>query len=365
MHSHIYGSQNMFNIKTQILACIGVFAVSLFHQNCALSNENHHTEPLHIKISSQNNHKQSSKFNIIKGAIAVKIRPAIKPKNPKAVLLQKEVNTKKTITPQIIETLPCHENLVTNNNRYENLANSLRLYIKDKKRDPAIIDDILSASNTTNIDFKLLLVKAMIESDLGRVTTSGTSSARGIFQYIDPTWISLMKRYSGQIGYDGSQSNEEILNLRHNNRISALIKAYQIKDETKFIARIKRNKRVNATDHYITHMLGLPLASKFYKLLNNNSDTILANSNDAYFKEAMRLNPYFFYNSRREPLTAAQAYKQFSKKISQKYKRLAEISAQYGGSIMDNSRCQQQEIKTARNKSAIKTTIRQIRVIQK
>ncbi len=338
----------MFKNKKNKLIYINIMLASIFFVSCtkpAQANNINSAAPLHIKINPHISQKQGSRINIIKGLTPIKIRPMVKPSSH-----HEEISTVEKInhtqlsnnkindninSPKIINTTPIYGSTkLTKLNQYKNLADSLKAYLKHQNRDTAIIDAIYDASVSTNVDFKLLLVKALIESDLGRITLSPSSSARGIFQYIEPTWLTLVKRYSDKIGYSFSLSDEKMLNLRYDYRLSALIKANQIKEETRFIERIKHNGRASATDHYIIHMLGQPLASKFYKLLNNKSGVILANYNKGEFKRAAKLNPFFFYNKNGKPLTVAKAYKQFHKKISQSYKRLSEINSKYGNNAI-------------------------------
>ena len=239
------------------------------------------------------------------------------------------------------------------------LADSLKLYMTAKKQSPKIIDTLYGVSRKTGVDFELLVITAMIESDLGRMTISSSSTARGIYQFIEPTWLVLIKRYGERIGYqsyaDAIQINtktkqpeviggmllrQKILDLRYNKRVSALVKAYQITDEENVLRSFKNGQNISITDHYIAHMLGLSLARTFYKLHANESVVILANLKSGLFKEALRLNRSFFYDTTGNPLNARQAYIQFEKKISEKFKTLENIDKRYGkGNNITNQAC--------------------------
>lgn len=223
------------------------------------------------------------------------------------------------------------------------LAGRLSSYLEDKGQNPAVITAIYRASLTTDVDFELLIMKAMLESDLGRLNAAATSSARGVFQYIEPTWLTLIKRYGEEIGYPhyanavgmtkkgrpyikdkNAYMKAEILALRHDADISALIKAYQIIEETDVIRGYKK-ARVTSTDHYIAHMLGLSLAKEFYALKNRNSGIAVAKLHRADMREAARLNKPFFYKGKRA-LTARASYKQFEKRVAREYKKIYTIA---------------------------------------
>ncbi len=272
-------------------------------------------KPLHLKIAPAT---KSHGINIIHGA------PQIQNTTPAPP--QPEEKAAKSNAPRIIETMPCYER----SDKGSFLTDSVEAYMKAQKRDPHIIDAIKKAAAQTQVDITLLLIKAMVESDLGRVTIAKNSTARGIYQYIEPTWLTLLTRYKDRIGYKIPLNKEDQLALRDDPYISAMIKAHQIKDETNALQLFKNNERINATDHYIAHMLGLPLARRFYENLNIDSNEKLADSGFSNFKQAAKLNPSFFYDRKGNALNAHDAYGQFNDIISDKYGALHRIAQDYG-----------------------------------
>tara|TARA_R110001592_G_scaffold20926_13_gene84701 strand:+ start:5289 stop:6605 length:1317 start_codon:yes stop_codon:yes gene_type:complete len=256
----------------------------------------------------------------------------------------------------ILGTISCRNTISSpldvsdDTNHTKKLADSLKAYLTDHKQSPAIIDTLYDVSQKTGVDFELLVITAMIESDLGRITISSSSSARGIYQYIEPTWLILMKRYGYRIGYpsyaDAIEINTEtrradihdndmllrqkILDLRYNQTVAAQVKALQIKDEKNVLRNFKNGQTISITDHYIVHMLGLSLARTFYELKHSDSDIILANLKSSMFQEAIRLNRTFFYDRNGTALNADAAYHQFEKKIAGKFSVIRKIDADYG-----------------------------------
>src|SRR4029453_7643273 len=63
-----------------------------------------------------------------------------------------------------------------------------------------ILAAIASASRKTGSDFDYLLATAQRESNLDSRAKSKTSSASGLFQFIDQTWLSLIKRHGARHG---------------------------------------------------------------------------------------------------------------------------------------------------------------------
>lgn len=346
----------MTYLKTTIFT-FGLFALLPLSSTPSSADEGTRLSPLHIKISPQSSNSatnnainiQTSSKQSIKKEKTLNIEK-IKAKTPSKVI-QKEKNATKPTrvdVKDILRSVSCKkETQKTNRIKLspdEELADSLRSYLKTKKQSTKIIDTLYEVSQETGADFQQLIITAMIESDLGRVTISSKSSARGIYQFIEPTWLVLMKRYGDRIGYNayadaitfntethqpevkgGIPLRQKILDLRYDNRISALFKIYQAQDEKRVLTRFKNGQRITVTDHYIAHMLGLSLARTFYKLKQSESDYILAHLKDSNFRQAVQLNRSFFYDEDGRALSAAQAYVQFDKKISEKFDSLKRI----------------------------------------
>src|SRR5579862_5329266 len=60
---------------------------------------------------------------------------------------------------------------------------------------------IRQASQATGTSFNYLLATAQVESGLNPQAGASTSSARGLFQFIEQTWLATMKRSGPALGY--------------------------------------------------------------------------------------------------------------------------------------------------------------------
>src|SRR6266702_7071575 len=60
---------------------------------------------------------------------------------------------------------------------------------------------IKHAANTTGIGFEFLLATAKMESNFNPKAAASTSSARGLYQFIDQTWLGTVKEAGAQLGY--------------------------------------------------------------------------------------------------------------------------------------------------------------------
>src|SRR5215471_11311382 len=66
---------------------------------------------------------------------------------------------------------------------------------------PSVDNAIRGAATSTGASFEYLLATAQAESGLNPQATSPTSSARGLYQFVDQTWLAMMKRAGAALGY--------------------------------------------------------------------------------------------------------------------------------------------------------------------
>src|SRR4030088_2357771 len=60
---------------------------------------------------------------------------------------------------------------------------------------------IKQAASTTGTSFEYLLATAKMESNFNPTASASTSSARGLYQFIDQTWLGTVKEAGSQLGY--------------------------------------------------------------------------------------------------------------------------------------------------------------------
>src|ERR1700735_1054556 len=66
--------------------------------------------------------------------------------------------------------------------------------------DPAIVGDIKRASRAANVDFGYMMAQAAQESSFKPGAKATTSSATGLFQFIDSTWLQSVKQHGAKYG---------------------------------------------------------------------------------------------------------------------------------------------------------------------
>ena len=60
---------------------------------------------------------------------------------------------------------------------------------------------IKNAAGVTGTSFEYLLATAKMESNFDPKATASTSSAKGLFQFIEQTWLGTVKEAGSQLGY--------------------------------------------------------------------------------------------------------------------------------------------------------------------
>lgn len=191
-----------------------------------------------------------------------------------------------------------------------------------------VITAIKSASERTGVDFSYLLNEAMAESSLNPTAKAKTSSATGLYQFVDQTWLRTMKETGAkhglgqyadqiQIGRDGvarattHEARREILALRNDPVVSSNMAAELAKSNERVLAR-KVGGDIGATELYMAHFLGAGGASKFLNAIKENPDATAAN----LFPSAAKANKNVFYDtSTGKPRSVSQIYTKFAAKF--------------------------------------------------
>src|SRR5262249_31679378 len=66
---------------------------------------------------------------------------------------------------------------------------------------PTLTGAIRNAAQVTGASFEYLLAAAQVESGLNPNAAASTSSAGGLYQFIDQTWLGMVKEVGPSLGY--------------------------------------------------------------------------------------------------------------------------------------------------------------------
>lgn len=179
---------------------------------------------------------------------------------------------------------------------------------------------IRDAARSTGTSFEYLLTTAQIESNLNPAAQAATSSAKGLYQFIDQTWLATMKQAGSALGLsqyanaivqapDGSyavpdtHARAAIMKLRNDPTVSAtLAGAFTRSNAAKLAASIGRAP--SEGELYIAHFLGPDGAAK---LIATAATSPQANA-AAMFPAAAAANRAIFYDRAGHALGAGAVY---------------------------------------------------------
>ncbi|KAA5805003.1 transglycosylase SLT domain-containing protein [Alkalicaulis satelles] len=170
---------------------------------------------------------------------------------------------------------------------------------------------IADAARETGADFDFLVRTAQRESNFDPEARARTSSAAGLFQFIEQTWLSMMARHGERHGYgelaqavtrgangryqvDDPARREAVLNLRFDAR-AASVMAGELAAENASILRAATGREPTSGELYAAHFLGAGGAARLIATAADNP----AQRADQVFPEAAAANrPIFFDKGR-------------------------------------------------------------------
>ena len=167
---------------------------------------------------------------------------------------------------------------------------------------------IAQSAQRTGIDFKYLMAQAQLESGMRPDAKANTSSATGLFQFVEQTWLGLVKEKGDDYGLGWAQAaitqnrsgrfviadqaqKSNILALRNDPALSANLAGEFARNNSAYLeTRIGREPA--SVDLYLAHFLGPAGAGKFLQALDANPHQRAA----PFFANAAQSNRAIFYD---------------------------------------------------------------------
>lgn len=177
----------------------------------------------------------------------------------------------------------------------------------------AVTQAIHTASSKTGVDFAYLMQQAKAESSFNPAAKAKTSSASGLFQFIERTWLDMVDRHGEKHGIDTKgMSRDDILAMRFDtDKASAM--AAELAAENKRSLQHNWGGDIGATELYFAHFLGAGQAASFLNARDENGLQPAA----YLFPAAAKANRAVFYDSKTgEPRSLDSVYAFFDKKFS-------------------------------------------------
>jgi hypothetical protein len=170
----------------------------------------------------------------------------------------------------------------------------------------SIVERVVQAANQTEMDPALLMAIADKESNFSTTAKAHTSSASGLFQFVEKTWLKAMKDFghlygrkdeanaiadgADAIGRVAPQQRAKILGLRNDPYLSAALAAEMLKKDGAKIAE-KIGRPLTPGETYLIHFLGPDDTERFMRALNESPNMSAA----ALLPKPARANRPIFY----------------------------------------------------------------------
>src|SRR5262249_15158014 len=184
-----------------------------------------------------------------------------------------------------------------------------------------VVGAIRDAARVTGTGFDYLLKTAMRESNFNPKAKSSKSSATGLFQFIDQTWLATVKQSGASLGYGryadaitrtssgryvvhNASARRAVMNLRYDPSANAVMAGAFTKANA---ARLTRALGRTPTDGelYIAHVLGQSGAVKLITSAENAPQTDAAH----LFPHAARANHSIFFDKQGAVRSSADVYR--------------------------------------------------------
>ena len=183
-----------------------------------------------------------------------------------------------------------------------------------------IAGSIKQAASTTGASFEYLLATAKMESNFNPKAAANTSSARGLFQFIDQTWLGTVKEAGPHLGYgqyadaitknaSGSYSVDDptaraaIMKLRDDPDAASSM-AGVLTQSNSFKLTGKIGRRPTDAELYMAHFMGVGGAGKLIQSAEDNPNASAAQM----FPNAAAANQSIFYDRSGNARSVSQVY---------------------------------------------------------
>jgi len=179
---------------------------------------------------------------------------------------------------------------------------------------------IKQAATTTGASFEYMLATAKMESDFNPTAGASTSSAHGLYQFIEQTWLATVKEAGGQLGYSqyadaitkttsgdyvvvDPTMRRAIMKLRDDPAASSSMAAV-LTQSNSFQLTGKIGRRPSDAELYMAHFLGIGGAAKLITSAEEAPDA----SAVRMFPSAAAANRPIFYDRGGQPRSVSEVY---------------------------------------------------------
>ncbi len=183
---------------------------------------------------------------------------------------------------------------------------------------------IQRASQATGVDFGFLLGAARRESGYNPGAKAHTSSAAGLFQFVDQTWLATLKRHGAKYGYaryaelisqgadgrfyvSGAEARRAVMDLKLDPHAASLMAGELTTDHASYL-RGRVGREPTAGELYAAHFLGPKGSARLIEAAQHSPGANAA----ALFPDAAAANRSIFQHQGRDA-TVAEVYANLTK----------------------------------------------------
>ncbi|HQR90476.1 MAG TPA: transglycosylase SLT domain-containing protein, partial [Caulobacter sp.] len=183
---------------------------------------------------------------------------------------------------------------------------------------------IQRASSATGVDFTFLMGTAKRESGYNPTAKARTSSASGLFQFVDQTWLGTLKKHGAKYGYAryadlisqgsdgrfrvaGDEARKAVLALKMDPHAASLMAGELASDHASYL-RGRVGRTPTAGELYAAHFLGPQGSARLIEAANKTPGASAA----SLFPEAAQANRSIFYREGRAA-TVSEVYANLTK----------------------------------------------------
>ena len=198
-----------------------------------------------------------------------------------------------------------------------------------------LVETVVKAAEATGVDPVYLMTLADVESSLEPQAKAPTSSAAGLFQFIDQTWFEVLYHHAASHGFTGAadavrmvgedavladeSKRSWILSLKRDPYLAAVMAGELINDIQRAL-QAEGERELAEAELYLAHFFGAKAAVRFLKVLDEQPDAVAAK----LFPKAAKANLGLFSEQRgrkRRSITVSELYDRIDDKISRRLNR--------------------------------------------
>lgn len=190
-----------------------------------------------------------------------------------------------------------------------------------------VANAIATASRTTGVDFAYLMGQAQIESAMDPNARSRSSSATGLYQFLDQSWLAVVNSHGAEHGLGWAAGaiqrgpngryfiadpnmRQQVMDLRKHPETASVMAAEFASDNRDYLEQ-QLGRPAESVDLYLAHFLGAGGAAKFLAAADANP----GESGAALFPAAARSNRSIFFDRQGNARSLADIRASFARKL--------------------------------------------------